>query len=42
MRTWKLWLSLVGVAAITIMLRRYYANSLAIAVEAGMEEPATG
>ena len=35
-------LSLVGVAAITIMLRRYYANSLAIAVEAGMEEPATG
>ena len=28
-------LSLVGVAAITIMLRRYYANSLAIAVEGG-------
>jgi hypothetical protein len=35
-------LSLVGVAAITVMLRRYYANSPVKAVEAGMEEPATG
>jgi hypothetical protein len=35
-------LSLVGVAAITVMLRRYYANSPATAVEAEMEEPATG
>ena len=35
-------LSLAGVAASTVMLRRYYANSPATAVEAGMEEPATG
>jgi MFS transporter, DHA1 family, inner membrane transport protein len=34
-------LSLVGVAAITVMLRRYYANSPATAVEAGMEELTT-
>jgi hypothetical protein len=35
-------LSLLGVAASTVMLRRYYANSAAAEVEAEVEEPAAG